>query len=64
MKKLVFTFLAAFAIANTAISQHLQIHETNEGYCRQNYHSVLTPEGDIILDEDLFDCDNNDYNVP
>ena len=63
MKKLVFTLLAAFAIANTAISQHLQIHETNEGYCRQNYHSVLTPEGDIILDEDLFDCDNNDIGI-
>ena len=63
MKKLVFTLLAALAITNTAISQHLQIHETNEGYCRQNYHSVLTPEGDIILDEDLFDCDNNDIGI-
>ena len=54
MKKTLFTLLMLMALTISAMSQHLYIHETDEGTCRQNYRSVMTPNGDIIIDENIF----------
>ena len=57
MKKL-FTTIAILMLAMAVSAQQIYIHETDEGTCRQNYHSLVTSDGCIIVDEDLFEGEN------
>lgn len=52
--KSIFLIVLIFA-SQISFAQHTYIHETDEGDCRQNYHSVVSSDGCIIVDEDLFE---------
>ncbi len=49
------TIIAVLLLSFTASAQHTYIHNTEEGDCRQSYNSVVTSDGCIIIDEDIFD---------
>ena len=59
MKRRMTLVITMLIMTFTSQAQHNYIHETAEGDCRQSYHSLLTSDGCIIIDEDIFDGSND-----
>lgn len=55
MKRIIILIITVLIMIFTSQAQHIYIHETDEGTCRQSYHSLITSDGCIIIDEDIFD---------
>ena len=58
--------VAFIMISLCSISQDfsLYVHEIDDEYvAKQNYHSVLTPDGSLIMDENIFDLYNGGVDV-
>lgn len=58
MKRRITLIITMLIMTLTSQAQIIYIHETDEGDCRQNYHSLVTSDGCIIVDEDLFEGEN------
>lgn len=61
MKRVLLIFLTLLVIGSKA--QQTFVHTTTEGTLRQNYHSVLTSDGNLIIDEDIYDGEQGNVDV-
>jgi hypothetical protein len=49
--------------AVSASSQHNYMHIINDGFIKQSYESVMSSDGYVIIDEDIFDYDGRDIGI-
>ena len=63
MKKLLLATLFGILSVVFARAQHTYIHITNEGFSRQSYHSVLTPDDNLIIEEAVFASVTEDLGI-
>ena len=63
MKNYLLTVVAIVMTAISASAQHNYMHLTNDGFLKQSYKSVMSSDGYLIIDEDLFDYDGRDVGI-
>jgi len=63
MKKTLLTIIAIMMTTVSASSQHNYMHIINDGFIKQSYESVMSSDGYVIIDEDIFDYNGRDIGI-